>query len=99
MIWGLRTDQAEVGKDVRKLVPRSRHSWLLVHQSPKKKNLQWIRRSPGSKMQLLMASRVFLFTLRLFSVGFEFLKEGLYFGRCLIRKRTSLVAENLFLRK
>jgi len=46
-----------------------------------------------------MASRVFLFTLRLFSVGLEFLREGLYFGRCLIRKRTSLVAENLFLRK
>jgi len=46
-----------------------------------------------------MASKVFLFILRLFSDGFEFLREGLYFGRCLIRKRTSLVAENLFLRK
>ena|SRR5215472_3486192 len=46
-----------------------------------------------------MASRVLLFTLRLFSVGCEFLRQSLHFGRCLIRKRTSLVAENLFLRK
>jgi len=41
-----------------------------------------------------MASRVLLFTLRLFSVGCEFLRQSLHFGRCLIRKRTSLVAEN-----
>jgi hypothetical protein len=46
-----------------------------------------------------MASRVSLFTLRLFSVGCEFVRESLHFGRRLIRKRTSLVAENLFLRK
>jgi putative transposase len=46
-----------------------------------------------------MASRVLLFTRRLFSVGFEFRRAGLRFGRSLIRRRTSLVAENLFLRK
>jgi hypothetical protein len=46
-----------------------------------------------------MASTVLLFALLLFSVGCEFLRESLHFGPCLIRKRTSLVAENLFLRK
>jgi hypothetical protein len=46
-----------------------------------------------------MTSRVLLFTLRLFSVSCEFPRESLHFGRGLIQKRTSLVAENLFLRK